>query len=84
MNDTPEKESNVEEAERVAKAVARPKAGDPYPNSEHPRSRIGNVHNPKWVLIHAPNARWKNGVVNTEFWNRAARRHLVYEEAPKE
>jgi len=83
MNETPEKELNADEAEQVAK-ITRPEPGHPYPNIENPRARLGNtIHSPHWVLIHAPNAKWKNGHGNTEFWNRAARRHLVYEKAPK-
>tara|TARA_Y100000034_G_scaffold132347_1_gene195131 strand:- start:491 stop:709 length:219 start_codon:yes stop_codon:yes gene_type:complete len=48
------------------------------------KSHIGGVHRPRWIVKHALNARWKNGVGNTEFWNREARRHLIYVPVEKE
>jgi hypothetical protein len=45
-----------------------------YPSDGNPKDRIGAVHRPHWILKHALNAVWKNGVGNTEFHNRADRR----------
>lgn len=45
-----------------------------YPSDSNPKDRIGGVHSPHWILKHALNAVWKNGIGNTEFHNRSDRR----------
>ena len=45
-----------------------------YPSDSNPKDSIGGGHNPHWILKHALNAVWKNGIGNTEFHNRSDRR----------